>query len=109
MTKYTEFVKAYAAEHKMTYKEAMKAASASYKESAGKGVESPVVAPVEVPVAVEEPKYIMTGCVAQGFPVWEDKVVTKPKKVRVSKAKGVKPVEDSAIYPLDIKKVLKME
>jgi hypothetical protein len=108
MTKYTEYVKAYAAEHKMTYKEAMKAASASYK-SAGKGVESPVVAPVEVPVAVEEPKYIMTGCVAQGFPVWEDNVVSKPKKVRASKAKGVKPVEDSAIYPLDIVKVLKME
>ena len=116
MTKYTEFVKAYAAEHKMTYKEAMKAASASYK-SAGKGVESPVVAPVEVPVAVEEPKYIMTGCVANGFPVWEDNVViTKPKRVRASKAKGIvtKMLDEDAggaqhIYPLDIVKVLKMD
>lgn len=118
MTAYTDYVKAYAAEHKMTYKEAMKAASASYK-SAGKGVESPVVAPVEVPVAapvaVEEPKYIMTGCVANGFPVWEDNVVSKPKKVRASKAKGIKTkllVEDAGgaqhIYPLDVEKVLKM-
>ena len=94
MTAYTDFVKAYAAEHKMTYKEAMKAASASYKESAGKGVESPVVAPVEVPVA----------------PVAVE-VVSKPKKVRVSKAKGIvtKILDDCAIYPLDVSKVLKME
>ena len=124
MTKYTEYVKKYAAEHKITYKEAMKAASASYKESVGKGVEEP--APVEVPKVepakveepkVEEPKYIMTGCVANGFPVWEDNVVTtKPKRVRASKAKGIvtKMLDEDAggaqhIYPLDIVKVLKMD
>ena len=104
MTAYTDFVKAYAAEHKMTYKEAMKAASASYK-SAGKGVESPVVAPVEVPVA---PVEVPVAHVAV-------EVVTKPKKVRVSKAKGIvtKILDEDAggaqhIYPLDVAKVLKI-
>jgi hypothetical protein len=96
----------------------MKAASASYKESGGKGVKSPVVAPVapvEVPVAVEEPKYIMADCVAQGFPFYDVKV-TKPKRVRASKAKGIvtKMLDEDAggaqhIYPLDIVKVLKMD
>lgn len=102
MTAYTDFVKAYAAEHKMTYKEAMKAASASYKESAGKGVESPVVAPVEVPVEVPVAPVVV-------------EVVTKPKRVRASKAKGIvtKILDEDAggaqhIYPLDVAKVLKM-
>lgn len=123
MTAYTDYVKKYAAEHKMTYKEAMKAASASYKESVGKGVEVPKVEPakVEEPKVeepkVEEPKYIMAGCVANGFPVWEDNVlITKPKRVRASKAKGIvtKMLDEDAggaqhIYPLDVVKVLKMD
>jgi hypothetical protein len=95
MTAYTDFVKKYAAEHKLSYKDAMKAASASYKESVGKGVVSPVEVPVEVPVAVE--------------------IVSKPKKIRVSKAKGIvtKMLDEDAggaqhIYPLDVAKVLKM-
>jgi hypothetical protein len=77
----------------------MKAASASYKESVGKGVVSPVVAPVEVPVEV---------------PVAVE-IVSKPKKIRVSKAKGIvtKMLDEDAggaqhIYPLDVAKVLKM-
>lgn len=108
MTAYTDYVKKYAAEHKLTYKEAMKAASASYKESVGKGVEVPKVEElkVEMPIPVLEPS------ISEVVPI----VVSKPKRVRASKAKGIvtKMLDEDAggaqhIYPLDIVKVLKMD
>jgi len=108
MTAYTDYVKKYAAEHKITYKEAMKAASASYKESVGKGVEEP--APVEVPKV--EPVKVEVPAVA--LEVSSSGV--KPKRVRASKAKGIvtKMLDEDAggaqhIYPLDVVKVLKMD
>lgn len=70
MTKYTDFVKALAAEKGITYKEAMAEAKGLYK----KEVESPksVVEVVKVEEVKEEEKpktgLIMEGCVAQGFP-----------------------------------------
>jgi len=106
MTKYTEYVKAYAAEHKLTYKEAMKAASASYKESAGKGVEVPKVEELKV----EMPIPVLESSTSEVVPI------VKPKRVRASKAKGIvtKMLDEDAggaqhIYPLDIVKVLKMD
>ena len=68
MTKYTDFVKALAAEKGITYKEAMAEAKGLYKKDVG----SPksVVEVVKVEEAKEEPKtgLIMEGCVAKGFP-----------------------------------------
>lgn len=68
MTKYTDFVKALAAEKGITYKEAMAEAKGLYK----KDVESPKsvveVEKVEEVKEEEKPKNIMDGCVAVGFP-----------------------------------------
>lgn len=65
MTKYTDFVKALAAEKGITYKEAMAEAKGLYK----KDVESPKsVVEVEEVKEEEKPKNIMDGCVAVGFP-----------------------------------------
>jgi hypothetical protein len=79
----------------------MKDASASYK-SVGKPVETKVE-PVEEP-KVEEPKYIMTGCVAQGFPVWEDSVILPPQ---IKHKRAPKKVKEA--FPLNVEEILKTE
>ena len=99
MTAWTDFCKAYAAEHKISYKQAMKDASASYKSVGKPAVEEPKVEPAVETPAVEEPKYIMTGCVANGFPVWEDNV---PKKKRA-------PKKVKEAFPLNVEEILKTE
>ena len=106
MTAWTDFCKAYAAEHKISYKQAMKDASASYK-SVGKPVNKQVE-PVEEPKVeepkVEEPKYIMTGCVANGFPVWEDSI-TLPPQIKHKRA----PKKIKEAFPLNVEEILKTE
>ena len=97
MTKWTDFCKAFAAEHKISYKQAMKDASASYK-SVGKPVETkvepveetktePVVDSVILPPQIKHkraPKKIK-----EAFPLnleeilkTEPEVVKKEKKVK---------------------------
>ena len=96
-TKWTEHVKAFALEHKISYKQAMKDASASYK-SVGKPVEEPAVETPAVEPAVETPAVILPPQikhkrapkkVKEAFPLnvgeilkTESEVVKKEKKVK---------------------------
>jgi hypothetical protein len=87
MTAWTDFCKAYAAEHKISYKQAMKDASASYK-SVGKPpvVEEAKVEPVEAKVE-------------------SDNVEIKPPQIKHKRAP--KKVKDA--FLLNVEEILKTE
>ena len=86
MTAWTDFCKAYALEHKISYKQAMKDASASYKSVGKPAVETP---------AVEEPKV---------EPAVEPAVILPPQ---IKHKRAPKKVKEA--FPLNVEEILKTE
>lgn len=91
MTAWTDFCKAYAAEHKISYKQAMKDASASYK-SVGK---PPVVEEIKEEAKVEPVEAKVEG----------DSVEVKPPQIKHKRAP--KKVKDA--FLLNVEEILKTE
>jgi hypothetical protein len=90
MTAWTEHVKAYALEHKMSYKEAMTKAGATYKKSEK----------VEKVMEEVKPTEVMPEVLGDG-------VVHNESPLQIKHVRKSKKVEKKEAFPLDVEAIVK--